>query len=89
MTDAHPEARAMSIRGIDPAVYESIRVRAAHHGQSMESEVREILTRAADGDFNRRPMELGNLIHSYVAEIGGVDLELPDRSEPDRELDLS
>ncbi|WP_026925114.1 FitA-like ribbon-helix-helix domain-containing protein [Glycomyces arizonensis] len=89
MTDTHPETRAMSIRGIDPEVYETIRIRAANHGQSMESEVREILIRAADGDFNRRSMELGDLIHSYVAEVGGVDLELPDRNEPDRELDLS
>ncbi|WP_408611155.1 FitA-like ribbon-helix-helix domain-containing protein [Glycomyces xiaoerkulensis] len=79
----------MSIRGIDPAVYESIRVRAANHGQSMEAEVREILTRAADDDLYRRPMMLGALMRSFVAETGGVDLELPDRSETDRELDLS
>jgi phosphopantothenoylcysteine decarboxylase/phosphopantothenate--cysteine ligase len=34
---------SLTIRKLDPAVKESLRVRAARHGRSMEEEVRQIL----------------------------------------------
>ncbi|SDL08389.1 hypothetical protein SAMN05216298_2645 [Glycomyces sambucus] len=89
MTRVPPKTRDMSIRGLDAQVYEAIRVRAAKHGQSMEAEIREVLTRLADGEFDRGAEGIGSLIRSYVEDVGGADLALPDRDEPDRALDLS
>jgi plasmid stability protein len=37
---------AVSIRGLDEAVKEKLRIRAARHGRSMEAEMRAILTAA-------------------------------------------
>lgn len=71
---------SLTIRRLDPAVKERLRIRAASHGNSMEEEVRRILnqTLAAEPDnaFDR--------LRRHFADIGGVDLELPPRS-PGRE----
>ena len=64
---------SISVRRIDDEVYESLRIRAAKHGVSMEEEVRQILRRAVSA-----PERLGNLALEYFGE-DGVDLELPPR----------
>jgi plasmid stability protein len=66
----------MTIRNIDEALKRRLRVRAAHHGRSMEEEVRDIL-RAALSEEPRQP----SLLQSIRARLpeGGVDLEIPPR----------
>ena len=70
----------LHIRDLKDSVKESIRIRAAVHGRSMEAEARAILEEAG-----REPEE-----HPYytirraVAKYGPLDLELPPR-EPGRE----
>jgi len=73
---------ALSIRNLDDQIKEKLRVRAARHGRSMESEVRAILSAAVG-----QPAESMDLFQSLIdrfAEIGGVDLDLPTRSNPVR-----
>ena len=73
---------AVSIRGLDEQVRERLRVRAARHGRSMEAELRAILVAAAYEP--ERPATLVDVVHQRFAEFGGVELELPPRSEPPR-----
>lgn len=72
----------LTIRNLDEELRASLRVRAARHGRSMEAEVREILretlTRRADDD------ELGSRVRQRFATIGGVELELPARTDHPR-----
>lgn len=73
---------AVSIRNLDDVVRERLRVRAAANGRSMEAEMRAILVEAV-----RQPGEeeglLAALLNS-VADLGGVDLDIPTRSAPPR-----
>ena len=71
---------SLTIRKLDEPLKARLRVRAATHGHSMEQEAREIL-RAA---LNREPTVRQNLaeaIRACFADSGGVDLELPARTE--------
>ena len=69
---------SMTIRNLDDSLIRRLRVRAAQHGKSMEEESREILRIALsheDDELHR----LSSQIHRRFAEIGGVDLRLPER----------
>ena len=71
---------SITIRNLDPAVKERLRIRAAQHGHSMEAEARRILQSvlSASGGPSR---SLCDRIHARFARLGGVDLELPPRDE--------
>ncbi len=72
----------LTIRGLDEAMRERLRVRAAQHGRSMEAEVRAILAEALPAP---RPLVgLGSRIHARFAALGGVDLEIPERTDKPR-----
>jgi antitoxin FitA len=75
---------SITVRNLDPAIKERLRVRAAEHGHSMEAEARLILqtTLSPTGKVSGR--NLYNRIHARFAALGGVDLEPPPR-EPARE----
>jgi plasmid stability protein len=77
----------LTIRNLDQAVKERLRIRAAEHGRSMEAEARRILQTAL-GESPRAPeRNLYERIHARFAALGGVDLELPPRTpvrEPPR-----
>lgn len=75
---------SITIRNLDPAIKERLRVRAAEHGHSMEAEARRILQSALKGAPQKPRRSLYDRIHDRFAAIGGVDLELPSR-EADRE----
>lgn len=72
----------LTIRDLDDDLRDRLRVRAAHHGRSMEAEVRAILseTLATPSTTER----LGTRIHQRFVEIGGLDIVLPDRTEGPR-----
>jgi antitoxin FitA len=75
---------SITIRNLDPAVKERLRVRAAQHGHSMESEARDIISSAV-GAERPREVNLAEAIRRRFAPLGGADdLEIPPR-EPARD----
>ena len=77
----------LTIRNLDEAVKERLRVRAAEHGRSMEAEARRILLNALAGPPHPAQRNLYERIHARFAALGGVDLDLPPRErvrEPPR-----
>ncbi len=63
----------MTIRNIDDAIKNRLRIQAAIHGRSMEDEVRDILRSALSTELPR-PRHLGQAIHEQFGALGGVDL---------------
>ena len=78
----HPAS--ITIRNLDPALKERLRVRAAQHGHSMEAEARRILQTALVGPGGPPTRHLYDRVRARFAPLGGADLELPPR-EPARE----
>jgi plasmid stability protein len=75
---------SITIRNLDDAVKQRLRMRAAEHGRSMEEEARDILRRAVG---RTPPSNLGEAIHRRFAALGGAELDLPPREpmpEPPR-----
>jgi antitoxin FitA len=68
----------LTIRNLDAALKERLRVRAAQHGHSMEAEVRDILQETLR-ERERRAINLYQLIRARFEPLGGVDLDLPPR----------
>lgn len=68
----------LTIRKIDPAVKERLRVRAAQHGRSMEEEARRILSEACAAE-PPPPKNAYEAIRRHFEPLGGVELELPPR----------
>jgi plasmid stability protein len=69
---------AITIRQLDENIKSRLRIRAAHHGRSMEEEAREILRATLTAPS---PVK-GNLAESIrrrFAAFGGFELELPRR----------
>ena len=73
----------LTIRNLDERTKTQLRIQAARHGRSMEEEARTILRSAIEA---RQPVAggkgLGSRIHEHFAQLGGVELELPERSSP-------
>ena len=79
----HPLS-SITIRNLDPAVKERLRVRAAQQGHSMEAEARVIISCAVGAD-RPREVNLAEAIRRRFAPLGGADdLEIPPR-EPVRD----
>jgi len=76
---------SITIRNLDEALKQRLRIQAAEHGSSMEEEARAILRKALSPP--RRP--IGSSIHERFAAAGGVELTQssrdPMRSPPDFE----
>ncbi|KAA1250747.1 Arc family DNA-binding protein [Mycobacterium simiae] len=72
----------LTIRDFDEELKSALRVRAAQHGRSMESEVREILRTVLERPAGGPGM--GTRIRQRFSETGGVDLDLPSRAERPR-----
>jgi antitoxin FitA len=77
----------LMIRDLDEDVKARLRVQAAEHGRSMEAEARALLAAALTG--RRPPRGLGSYIRDQFADMGGVELDIPSRTEPARVADLS
>lgn len=73
----------LTIRNLDEHVQQRLRTRAAEHHRSVEAEVRDILTRVVNP-----PFLFGAALLALGQEIGGVDLDLPQR-ESQRAVDLA
>jgi plasmid stability protein len=68
----------LTIRQLDEKIKTRLRVRAAHHGRSMEEEAREILRSALVAQPNLKD-NLADIVRRRFAPLGGVELELPPR----------
>jgi antitoxin FitA len=68
----------LTIRQLDEKTKTRLRVRAAHHGRSMEEEAREIL-RAALRASSPAQGNLAEAIRRRFAVFGGLELQLPRR----------
>lgn len=77
---------AISVRGLDERVTARLRIRAAQHGRSMEAEVRKILTEAVDAP--EPPTDLMAELRRAALAVGGVELDIPPRTEVPRVPDL-
>lgn len=68
----------LTIRRLDERTKARLRIRAAHHGRSMEEEARDILRSTLTG---RQPSRenLAERIRQRFAPLGGVELRLPKR----------
>jgi antitoxin FitA len=63
----------LTIRNVDPALKEELRVRAARHGRSMEAELRHILREALSGEKRRAEPNLAEAIRRRFLPLGGAD----------------
>jgi plasmid stability protein len=68
----------ITIRNLDPAVEDPLRVRAAQHGRSMEEDARRIL-RERCGPMPR-PESLADIAERLFGAENGVELYLPART---------
>ena len=76
----------LTIRNIEQVIKDKLRMAAAAHGRSMEEEVRTILRNVLAQPT--APSGLGSRIHARFAAIGGVELDLPARSQAVRAANL-
>jgi len=74
------------IRRLDETLKARLRVKAAHHGRSMEEEAREILRNGLQAEQPPKQADLASAIRRHFARIGGVDLTLPRREAVRRPL---
>jgi plasmid stability protein len=79
---------AITIRQLDENIKNRLRLRAAHHGRSMEAEAREIL-RSALGAALPVKGNLAERIRQRFAPFGGVKLKLPRRDPIRKPPDFS
>ncbi|HEU5023096.1 MAG TPA: hypothetical protein VFT60_14445 [Bryobacteraceae bacterium] len=62
------------IRGLDDGLKRELRLRAASHGRSMESEARELLKSGLASNTRTGPQFLAS-IRAIVEPLGGIELE--------------
>lgn len=70
------------VRDLSADVKERLRVRAAEHGWPLETYARQVLTEAVAPV--RQQKSLVDALVDAVAAVGGVELELPARTETQR-----
>jgi plasmid stability protein len=75
----------LTIRQLDERTHARLRGRAAEHGRSVEAEVRAIL----DAAVNLPEQNLLLSLQASFSEAGGVDLDVPARTDQPRQVDLS
>jgi len=75
----------LTIRQLDEHTHARLRGRAAKHGRSVEAEVRAIL----DAAVNIPERNLLLSLHAAMAQAGGIDLEVPTRSDHPRPVSIS
>lgn len=72
----------LTITQLDEATYARLRMRAARHGRSVETEVRAILDDAVAGPEENFLLAL----HAVMSEVGGGDLPLEPRTHLPRSV---
>ncbi|TKT82569.1 hypothetical protein [Aquamicrobium sp. LC103] len=77
----------LTIRNLEDETKQSLRLRAARHGLSLEEEIRTILRQAiaTEEGPKRRHTNLYDAIRELVEPHGGFDLDIPERALPTRD----
>jgi plasmid stability protein len=75
----------LTIRQLDERTHARLRGRAAEHGRSVEAEVRAIL----DAAVNLPEQNFLLSLHALMADAGGIELDVPPRTDQPRPVDLS
>lgn len=70
---------SITIRNLEAGLKQRLRLRAAHHGHSMEAEARAILRHSLAHEPAAEALNLAEAIRRRIAPLGGVELELPPR----------
>jgi len=70
----------LTVRNIEPAIKDKLRLMAAAHGHSIAEEVRSILRRSVTQ--GTKPCGLGSRMHARFIAMGDVVLPLPERFPP-------
>lgn len=78
---------ALTIRNIDDAVKQALRIRAAKHGVSMEEEARRILGEALQPASSQQ--SLGQRLKQRFAPVADPDFEIPPRQAARKPPDWS
>lgn len=71
---------SLTIRNLDDATKQRLRIRAAHHGVSMEEEVRRILKEVLHP--TEAPSDLGKRLRDRFAGIATEAFAVPERQVP-------
>ena len=66
---------AVTVRNLPEATHRALKLRAARHGRSTESEIREILEQAVRPRTRTR---IGSELAAFGKRFGGVDLDIPE-----------
>jgi len=74
----------ITVRGLDESVKQAIAEQARVHGRSMEAEVRHILTESIE----RQRRNIGAAFLDTFQDLGGVEIEVPSRSQRRRVPDF-
>lgn len=75
----------LTIRNLDDDLKSRLRIRAARHDHSMEEEARSILRTALSESENlEESIGIGIRIRNRLTELGGVELDRPQRTSNDR-----
>lgn len=72
----------LTIRNLEPAIKDKLRLAAAAHGRSMEEEIRTILRHVMSKPIGETG--LGSRIHARFVALGGWDLSAPIREQTPR-----
>jgi plasmid stability protein len=75
---------SLTIRNVDDATKQRLRMQAARHGVSMEEEVRRILKEALRPA--QAPSGLGKRLRDRFAEVAAEEFGVPQRHAPRRAL---
>jgi plasmid stability protein len=74
----------LSVRKLDDAAYEQLRIRAAQHGVSMEEEARQIIYQAV-----LKQNSPSSVFQKYFGPRNGIDLTELKQRNPHDPMDLS
>ncbi|MGM0675508.1 MAG: FitA-like ribbon-helix-helix domain-containing protein [Spirochaetota bacterium] len=75
----------LTIRNLDDELKSRLRIRAAQHDHSMEEEARLILRDIlSESEDVEEQTGIGTRIRKRLENLGGVELELPERDEQPR-----
>jgi antitoxin FitA len=69
------------IRNLPEETHRALKQRAKTHGRSTEAEIREILTQAVNPPER---LKLGSAIHALAMKAGGMELDIPPRTDMPR-----
>jgi antitoxin FitA len=77
--DCKEDMASITIRNLDDALKARLRLRAAHHGRSMEEEARDVLRAALASDGESTSADLLEAIRRRFARVGFIELAIPAR----------